>query len=148
MNIHTYIYINIFIYSLTYWLWLSRLFVYLTYKSKYSRDSSSINNDSKNQIIIIHRCDNSGETRIISRLASVRCPSGLAFDVEKQTCDWKTNVKNCKQVESKLVSFCAGMHKKSISSDHKHKHKKKLNLNYWKKFRLLLVAKSTSFLWK
>jgi hypothetical protein len=47
------------------------------------------------------RCDNSGETRKISRLASVRCPGGLAFDIEKQTCDWKTNVKNCKSVESK-----------------------------------------------
>lgn len=49
------------------------------------------------------RCDNSGENRkSISRLASVRCPGGLAFDIESQTCNWKTNVKNCKEVESKL----------------------------------------------
>lgn len=49
------------------------------------------------------RCDNSGENRkTVSRLASVRCPSGLAFDIERQTCDWKTNVKNCNEVESKL----------------------------------------------
>lgn len=49
------------------------------------------------------RCDNSGENkRAISRLASVRCPGGLAFDIERQTCDWKTNVKNCHEVESKF----------------------------------------------
>lgn len=48
------------------------------------------------------RCDNSGENlKAISRLAKVRCPAGLAFDVERQTCDWKTNVKNCNEVESK-----------------------------------------------
>lgn len=49
------------------------------------------------------RCDNAGEShKSVSRLASVRCPGGLAFDIERQTCDWKTNVKNCKEVESKL----------------------------------------------
>ena len=26
------------------------------------------------------------------RLASVKCPSGLGFDLEKQTCDWKAKV--------------------------------------------------------
>jgi hypothetical protein len=35
------------------------------------------------------------------RLASVKCPAGLAFDVTGQTCDWKANVKNCDLVESK-----------------------------------------------
>jgi hypothetical protein len=45
------------------------------------------------------RCDNAGESTGITRLATVRCPIGLAFDVERQTCDWKTNVKNCDQVE-------------------------------------------------
>ena len=29
------------------------------------------------------------------RLASVKCPSGLAFDLERQTCDWKAKVDNC-----------------------------------------------------
>lgn len=49
------------------------------------------------------RCDNAGENRkTVSRLASVRCPGGLAFDIERQTCDWKTNVKNCNEIESKL----------------------------------------------
>lgn len=47
------------------------------------------------------RCDNAGENGI-TRLATVRCPTGLAFDVKSQTCDWKTNVKNCDQVESKF----------------------------------------------
>ena len=28
-------------------------------------------------------------------LQAIRCPSGLAFDIEKQTCDWKASVKNC-----------------------------------------------------
>lgn len=36
-------------------------------------------------------------------MASVRCPVGLAFDIDRQTCDWKTNVKNCDRLESKLT---------------------------------------------
>merc|ERR1712106_92712 len=31
----------------------------------------------------------------VSGLQAIRCPAGLAFDIEKQTCDWKTSVKNC-----------------------------------------------------
>uniref|UniRef100_A0A1B0DCJ6 Uncharacterized protein n=1 Tax=Phlebotomus papatasi TaxID=29031 RepID=A0A1B0DCJ6_PHLPP len=46
------------------------------------------------------RCDNAGENGI-TRLATVRCPIGLAFDVTRQTCDWKSNVKNCDQLGSK-----------------------------------------------
>jgi len=30
-----------------------------------------------------------------SGLQAIRCPPGLAFDLEKQTCDWKWAVKNC-----------------------------------------------------
>ena len=30
-----------------------------------------------------------------SGLQAIRCPAGLAFDIEKQTCDWKANVNNC-----------------------------------------------------
>merc|ERR1712088_756411 len=30
-----------------------------------------------------------------SGLQAIRCPAGLAFDIEKQTCDWKDSVKNC-----------------------------------------------------
>ena len=48
-----------------------------------------------------------GENRA-TRLASIKCAGGLAFDLYKQTCDWKTNVKNCDQIESKP-------HKKKIS---------------------------------
>ncbi|KAJ9574958.1 hypothetical protein L9F63_007876, partial [Diploptera punctata] len=46
------------------------------------------------------RCDQAGENGI-TRLASVRCPNGLAFDIERQTCDWKTNgkVSNCDRLE-------------------------------------------------
>lgn len=43
--------------------------------------------------------DNNG----VTRLASVRCPVGLAFDIDRQTCDWKTNVKNCDRLESKWM---------------------------------------------
>lgn len=39
----------------------------------------------------------------VQGLLALRCPSGLAFDIDKQTCDWKSNVKNCQQLESK---FC------------------------------------------
>lgn len=51
-------------------------------------------------ISLLFRCDKGGENGV-TRLASVRCPVGLAFDIERQTCDWKTNVKNCDEIESK-----------------------------------------------
>lgn len=47
------------------------------------------------------RCDRNSDSGGVTRLASVRCPVGLAFDIDRQTCDWKTNVKNCDQIESK-----------------------------------------------
>lgn len=31
-----------------------------------------------------------------SGLQAIRCPAGLYFDIEKQTCDWKGSVNNCK----------------------------------------------------
>ncbi|KAF7281270.1 chitin deacetylase-like protein serp [Rhynchophorus ferrugineus] len=31
-----------------------------------------------------------------SGLQAIRCPAGLYFDIDKQTCDWKDSVKNCK----------------------------------------------------
>lgn len=40
------------------------------------------------------RCTGSG-------LKQITCPSGLAFDIEKQTCDWKAKVDNCNKKESK-----------------------------------------------
>lgn len=49
----------------------------------------------------VYRCDKGGENGV-TRLASVRCPGGLGFDIERQTCDWKTNVKNCDKIESKF----------------------------------------------
>ncbi|XP_065226843.1 chitin deacetylase 1-like isoform X1 [Planococcus citri] len=44
------------------------------------------------------RCDQAGENGVV-RLAGVRCPNGLAFDIDRQTCDWKTRVKNCDKLE-------------------------------------------------
>jgi hypothetical protein len=35
-------------------------------------------------------------------LKQITCPSGLAFDIEKQTCDWKAKVDNCDRKESKF----------------------------------------------
>ena len=32
---------------------------------------------------------------LLQGLQAIRCPAGLAFDIEKQTCDWKDSVKNC-----------------------------------------------------
>ena len=32
---------------------------------------------------------------ILQGLQAIRCPAGLAFDIEKQTCNWKASVKNC-----------------------------------------------------
>lgn len=40
------------------------------------------------------RCTRSG-------LKQITCPSGLAFDIDKQTCDWKGKVTNCDKLESK-----------------------------------------------
>merc|ERR1712241_387620 len=40
------------------------------------------------------RCDRAGLAGTI-RLAAVRCPAGLAFDINRQTCDWKAKVENC-----------------------------------------------------
>ncbi|CAB4061388.1 unnamed protein product [Lepeophtheirus salmonis] len=43
-----------------------------------------------------------------SGLQAIRCPAGLAFDIEKQTCDWKNSVDNCekkKQGEEGQASF-------------------------------------------
>lgn len=42
------------------------------------------------------RCDRA-DTGLI-RLALVKCPNSLAFDLDRQTCDWKANVKNCDQL--------------------------------------------------
>ena len=43
------------------------------------------------------RCDRAGVSGII-RLATVKCPNSLAFDLYKQTCDWKTQVNNCDEL--------------------------------------------------
>ena len=51
--------------------------------------------------IAVYRCDKGGENGV-TRLASVRCPGGLGFDIDRQTCDWKTHVKNCDKLESKF----------------------------------------------
>jgi len=40
------------------------------------------------------RCDRAGIAGTI-RLATVKCPNGLAFDLDRQTCDWKAKVDNC-----------------------------------------------------
>ena len=38
----------------------------------------------------------------ILRLAAVRCPAGLAFDIFGQTCNWKAKVDNCDRLSSKF----------------------------------------------
>lgn len=58
-------------------------------------------NSNNKFIILCTRCDRNSDSGGVTRLASVRCPVGLAFDVDRQTCDWKTNVKNCDRLESK-----------------------------------------------
>ena len=50
------------------------------------------------------RCDSAGPAGT-TRLASIRCPSGLAFDLNKQICNWKAKViivKHCKQDQEGL----------------------------------------------
>ena len=49
---------------------------------------------------MISRCDRAGLAGTI-RLAAVRCPAGLAFDIDRQTCDWKSKVESCDRLSSK-----------------------------------------------
>ena len=43
-------------------------------------------------------------SKLCQGLQAIRCPPGLAFDLEKQTCDWKWAVKNCdKKTKEKKV---------------------------------------------
>ena len=50
------------------------------------------------------RCDRAGLAGTI-RLAAVRCPAGLAFDIDRQTCDWKSKVESCDRLSSKGFSM-------------------------------------------
>ena len=50
----------------------------------------------------IFRCDRAGLAGTI-RLAAVRCPAGLAFDIDKQTCDWKSKVESCDRLSSMSI---------------------------------------------
>jgi len=47
------------------------------------------------------RCDRADTIDSSLRLAGVRCPTGLAFNIEKQICDWKAKVDNCDILEIK-----------------------------------------------
>jgi len=49
------------------------------------------------------RCDRAGYAGKI-RLASVKCPIGLAFDLVRQTCDWKAKVPNCDELSKPRVA--------------------------------------------
>lgn len=40
---------------------------------------------------------------LLQGLQALRCPHGLAFNLEQQTCDWKANVKNCDRKEKTKV---------------------------------------------
>ena len=51
---------------------------------------------------VIFRCDRAGLAGTI-RLAAVRCPAGLAFDIDKQTCDWKSKVESCDRLSSMSI---------------------------------------------
>ena len=50
----------------------------------------------RNYFINFTRCTKSG-------IKQITCPSGLAFDIDKQTCDWRAKVTNCDKLDSKLI---------------------------------------------
>ena len=52
----------------------------------------------------------------VQGLLALRCPSGLAFDIESQTCNWKANVKNCQQLESKYNLYINKVNKYFIKA--------------------------------
>ncbi|XP_013776701.1 uncharacterized protein LOC106461428 [Limulus polyphemus] len=45
----------------------------------------------------VMRCSSQG-------LQVLRCPSGLFFDIESQTCNWRSEVNNCDQVEKRKLA--------------------------------------------
>ena len=47
------------------------------------------------------------------RLAAVRCPAGLAFDIFGQTCNWKAKVDNCDRLSSKFRNHTSFTHNKT-----------------------------------
>ena len=51
--------------------------------------------------MLLDRCDRAGLAGTI-RLAAVRCPAGLAFDIDRQTCDWKAKVESCDRLSSEF----------------------------------------------
>ena len=53
--------------------------------------------------LFIFRCDRAGLAGTI-RLAAVRCPAGLAFDIDRQTCDWKSKVESCDRLSSEYFN--------------------------------------------
>ena len=48
------------------------------------------------------RCDRSGVAGTV-RLAHIRCPAGGAYDIDRQTCDWKSKVESCDRLSSKKM---------------------------------------------
>ncbi|XP_040581762.1 chitin deacetylase 1 [Lepeophtheirus salmonis] len=52
----------------------------------------------------VYRCDSHGVGGSEVRLAEVKCPSGLSFDIGRQTCDWKNNVYDCDQLSKPRLS--------------------------------------------
>jgi len=47
-------------------------------------------------------------------LLPLRCPSNLAFDIEKQICDWTRNVKNCKQLQKSKIKLSEFAYERTI----------------------------------
>lgn len=45
----------------------------------------------------------SSPSLLLQGLQALRCPHGLAFNLDQQTCDWKDNVKNCDRKEKTKV---------------------------------------------
>jgi len=46
---------------------------------------------------VVVSCDREEPTGSL-RLATLKCPQGLFFDMERQTCDWRDNVQNCDMI--------------------------------------------------
>ena len=68
----------------------------------YFRDPENV----KFRCDVVFRCERPGRGYIATdgvsgiRLVRVQCPSGLHFDIERQTCDWRARVQNCDLVIS------------------------------------------------
>lgn len=97
-----------------------------TKKKRKKKTTKTHNHENKTKIIKFAKINSTKSCRCTrAGLKQITCPSGLAFDIDKQTCDWKVKVTNCDQKESKCQLNKTEKEKKNKPNKNKHLNKKK-----------------------